>query len=507
MSLLVLLLLAGILRFSGLGTPSFEVFDEYYYVHDACTYVAEGQFFCGTEELSTAHPPLGKWFIAAGIWAFTPTSFGSRVMVALVGTLSVGVLFSIARTISRSLLVAGVAGLLLALDFLHLVMSRAALLDIFLTFFLLLALLFCLRDLEKPGAGQDGFGRSPDRSERMWDRKIDPSRLHGIWRPLAGVAVGLGMATKWTAVPMLPVLVGLTLIGMAKGFLRNGERVPLMAVLRGEATSLAICFGLIPILVYTFTHVGRLEGTFISLPWAEGSWWRALAERQAEMFDYHIELRRYFSGERAPFQSSPAWSWPLIQRPIPFAFAARGGRYREILALGNPLVWWPAIGCSIAMLVRAVRKGKDSFLALVLWAGLAGTYLYWFLFSPDTSNLFLYYFLPAVPFLCLATAGIAKVLASSRWGRVVVAGYLTLVAISFSFFYPVLTWRPLTPDEWRTRVPFSQCDHYEIGDREVVAGYPLPVDLLAGPIPAYPEGRPNEDFVPLLTTRAGWCWR
>lgn len=506
--LVALLLFAGILRFSDLATPNFEIFDEYYYVQDACTYVSEGQFFCGVEEMTIEHPPMGKWLIAIGIWAFTPTPFGSRMMAALLGTLSVGLLFLIARRILGSPLGAAVAGLLLAMDFLHLVVSRTALLDIFLSFFLLLALLLSLRDIQaRSSREQTAAAPRPSPDGSGLSRDLDWSRLWWFWRPLAGVALGFAIATKWTAAPMVAVLAALTLVLTWRGQTEASVKRSLLTVAKNEAASVLVCFLLIPVLVYCFTYAGRVEGALLTWPWAEGSWVRAVAERQVEMFRYHIELRQYFSGERAPFQSSPAWSWPLIQRPIPFAFAARGGDYREVLALGNPLVWWPALVCLIVVLGRAARTGKDRLATLVIWAGFGGTYLYWLLFSPETSNLFLYYFVPAVPFLCLAVGAAAAQMASRSWGRATVAGYLLLVGLSLAFFYPVLTWRPLDPDQWRRRVPFSQCDHYEIGDLEVVAGYPYPVDLFGAPIPAYPDGKPNEEFVPLLTTRAGWCWR
>ena len=55
------------------------------------------------------------------------------------------------------------------------------------------------------------------------------------------------------------------------------------------------------------------------------------------MLDFHTAL----SGDH-PYQSPP-WSWPLIKRPVAYWFADEGGAYREILAMGNPLVWWPGL--------------------------------------------------------------------------------------------------------------------------------------------------------------------
>lgn len=505
-ALLVVLLLAGALRFFDLDIPSFKVFDEDYYVSDACTYVTEGHFFCGSEELTIWHPPVGKWLIAAGIWMFTPTPFGSRMMVALFGTLSVGVLFLLARKLLRSTVGAMIASGLLAFDLLHLVISRTAILEIFPSFFVLLALLFLVKDLEVR-SGPIGKPVARDETRHWVSREIDWDRLHPLWRPLAGASMGLAIASKWTAAPMLPILIVLVLVHARSAAKVSGAHRPSATATKTEAGSITVWFVLLPALVYSMTFVGRLEGTFLALPWSEGSWYSALVERQSEMLQYHLDLRRHFSGGLAPFQSSPAWSWPLIQRPIPFAFAVRAGDYREVLALGNPLVWWPAIAALFLLGLDAVRTGRDRSSVSVVVAGLAGTYLYWLLLPPGTTNLFIYYFVAAVPFLCLAVAMLALRIASTRWGRVAVGGYLALVIGSFAFFYPVLTWRPLTPDEWRRRVPFAQCKAYEVGDKEVVAGYPFPVDLFRPAIDAYPEGLPDEGSIPLLTTRDGWCWR
>ncbi|WP_336217223.1 phospholipid carrier-dependent glycosyltransferase, partial [Nonomuraea sp. LPB2021202275-12-8] len=84
-------------------------------------------------------PPLGKWMIGAGEWLFGMTPFGWRFAAAVVGTLSILILARVARRMTRSTLLGCFAGLLLALDGLHFVLSRTALLDIFLMFWVLAA--------------------------------------------------------------------------------------------------------------------------------------------------------------------------------------------------------------------------------------------------------------------------------------------------------------------------------------------------------------------------------
>ncbi|CAM5288467.1 phospholipid carrier-dependent glycosyltransferase [Streptomyces badius] len=85
------------------------------------------------------HPPVGKWIIGFGEQLFGFTPFGWRFMVAVLGTISVLLLCRIGRRLFRSTFLGCLAGLLLAVDGLHFVMSRTALLDLIVMFFVLAA--------------------------------------------------------------------------------------------------------------------------------------------------------------------------------------------------------------------------------------------------------------------------------------------------------------------------------------------------------------------------------
>ncbi len=150
-------LVGGILRFVRLDNPHSLVFDETYYVKDAYSYLVSGyerrwpdkandSFNAGNPAILldspeyVVHPPVGKWMIAGGMWLFgSDNPFGWRFGAALTGTLSVLLLTLIALKLFRSLPLAAAAGLLLAVDGHHLVMSRTSLLDIFLMFWVLAA--------------------------------------------------------------------------------------------------------------------------------------------------------------------------------------------------------------------------------------------------------------------------------------------------------------------------------------------------------------------------------
>ena len=152
-----LTLLALFLRLWKLGTPKDFEFDETYYAKDAWSLLHFGYaqgYVDGRQRArsSTAtttgqwtddpsmivHPEVGKWLIALGEKAFGMDPFGWRVAAAVVGSLMVLVMCRLVRRMTGSTALGLVAGLLLSLDGLQFVLSRLALLDIFLAFFILL---------------------------------------------------------------------------------------------------------------------------------------------------------------------------------------------------------------------------------------------------------------------------------------------------------------------------------------------------------------------------------
>ena len=136
---LVITFIAFLMRIFNLATPKGLVFDEIYYVDGARDYLKYGvEVTKGAPEF-VVHPPVGKWLIAAGIKIFGNHEFGWRIAVAIAGTLTVYLTARIAQRIFHESKWATLAALLMALDGLNLVMSRTALLDIFLTLFILLS--------------------------------------------------------------------------------------------------------------------------------------------------------------------------------------------------------------------------------------------------------------------------------------------------------------------------------------------------------------------------------
>ena len=114
--------------------------------------------------------------------------------------------------------------------------------------------------------------------------------------------------------------------------------------------------------------------------------------------------------------------------------------------------------------------------AILLVAALA-TYLPWLILSGSRSQVFIWYLLPTIPFLYGAIGLLAAWAWSSVAGRVSIGAGALAVAVSFAFFFPILTAQPLTPDAWRSRIWFADCDRpgapaLELPDDEINSGPP-----------------------------------
>jgi len=437
--------LAGVLRFAGITQPRGFVFDEHY-AADACLYVFGPQPFCRTStEISFVHPPLAKWLIGAGIRLFGFNPAGWRFAPLVAGTLSIALMYLLARRLLGSTFAASLATGLLMFDFLHFVMSRTAMLDIFVVFFGLASFLCLVYDGDRPES-------VPSRSSSLARRLVARPWLLG-----AGLMGGAAVACKWSG--------GYLLVAVSVvAFLRHARRMDPI---------LFIAFAALPAVVYIASYAGRLDGTLLAWPWSDGSWIRAFVARQEAMLAHHtgsLYVHPYMS---------PAWSWPFIKRPVLFYFRDAGTGYQVILALGNPLVWWASLVGLVATAWRMARKRNMATPDTIILAGFAAGYVPWFVITRHEA--FLYYLLPAVPFLYLALARAVTDMSSPVVRRIAFAALVIASIGVFSFFRPLLVGTPVTHAEWERRILFSNC----------------------GPALSGIHKKPVDHVMPPPT---GWCW-
>jgi dolichyl-phosphate-mannose-protein mannosyltransferase len=421
----LLTVVGGLVRGWHLTRPP-SYFDEGIYAPDACWLLHRSAALCGqAHEVAPEHPPLAKWLIAAGIEALGYHSSGWRIASLVAGTLMIPLLYLLGRRLIGSTVGATVAAGLLTIDFLHFLHSRLAMLDIFVAFFVLVAVLCAVIDRDRLAAGA-----------------VRPGRLARPWRLAAGLAAGAAVACKWSGLGVLLAIIVLTVLWeLAQP--GGGRR------LRSQVAPIIGSLLLAPLAVYMISYIGVLNGTLLTEPWKADFWLRAFARRQ------HLMLTKQSGLNGSQPYSSPPWSWPLLRRPVVYFFRQTPtGAYREVLGMGSPLVWWasiPAVGYAVWRWARGRDPWSPEAVIVVVIACL---YLPWFIVATHRGQLYLFYMLPIVPFMCLALARVADRLWSRTAGRAAVAVVACGALALFGVYYPLLAARPLSPAQWRERLVF-----------------------------------------------------
>jgi len=491
--------IAAILRFVKLSFPPSLVFDEVYYVNEGQELLDHGvewRYDYDDARNITAdhgpdyvvHPPLGKWLIGAGIWfsrtflndppVYTSISSGPlgwRLMPALFGVLSVLILTRTARRMFRSTILGAAAGLLMALDGMHFVLSRTAILDIFLMFFVLAAFACLVIDRDHRRA----------RWLAALDNGLDPTTGARLpltwstipwWRLAAGVLLGLGCGVKWSAIFFVPVFAALAYLWDANLRKTLGTPHPWRDALRDEgAWTLAMTALVIP------TYLATWTGWFAS----DVAWKRHyLLEQGREewpilgalynLLAYHQEVLAFHTGLTSPhdYQSSP-WQWLLLGRPVNFYWnsdpiCGAPNCASHILLLGTPVLWWAFIPALIAMTWFGISR-RD-WRPLAIGAGAAAGILPWFYYDiADNRTMYYFYALPAEPFLVLAVAYVLGCLISGvgplgrwsvlgltdqrrRYGIIGAAAFVALVAVCFWIYYPIYVGDSIPYEHWYRRM-------------------------------------------------------
>ncbi|MCK2037411.1 phospholipid carrier-dependent glycosyltransferase [Microbacterium sp. SSW1-49] len=468
---LVVTAIAAVLRLINIGHPHQLAFDETYYVKDAWslwTLGYEGTWgegandaFVTLQQLPLSeqgsfivHPPLGKWLIALGMAIGGPdNSAGWRLATALLGTASVLLVYLIAKTLSGSIVVGTVAGLLIALDGLSIVLSRIALLDGILTFFVLLGVLFVLLDRRRTIPLLER--RDPEAPDPFWG----PILWRRPWLIAAGLALGAACAVKWSGLYVLAAFGLYVVVTDALARRRAGVILwPTDAAFRqGPVSFLLLVFPALAVYLLSWT------GWFVT---AGGYDRQSDANPLVALWKYHQSMLGFHVGLNSghPY-ASPAWEWPFLLRPTAVwvgtdpAPCGVDHCMAVISAVPNPLIWYAGVAAAVFLLYLLVRGwvlrqpvGPEISVPLV---GLAATYIPWLLFPERT--IFQFYTVVMVPFLVIALAMTLRIIAGRREdplhrrqsGERTVLIFLVFVVLVSAFFYPVWAGISMPYDFWR----------------------------------------------------------
>ncbi|MFI6391417.1 dolichyl-phosphate-mannose--protein mannosyltransferase [Nonomuraea sp. NPDC050540] len=484
----------AILRFFRLGEPHAVVFDETYYIKDAYsllkygverTFLGDSKNPIADQRLVTgnldifkqcaesaecasyvAHPPLGKWMIAVGEWMFGMTPFGWRFMAAVVGTLSILILARVTRRMTRSTLLGCLAGLLLALDGLHLVLSRTALLDIFVMFWVLAGFACLVTDRDHARR------RLADWYERSRLSDQGPRLGWRPWRLAAGVCMGAACAVKWSGLPFLLAFFLLSLVWDMGARRAVGLRQPYRGAFSLDLAPAMGALAAVPAAVFTLSWTGW----FVSAHGWGRNWEQATSsgpvffvlDSVRSWVKYQLQVLGYHTGlvEGHPYQSKP-WEWLVLKRPVSFHYegdlpptgCGADKCSQAVLGVGTPALWYAALFALVALVVWYVAT-RDWRAGAVLLAYAAGWLPWVYYWLADKRTMYLFYMVPLVPFMAMALALVGGLVLGKQnappmrraGGGAAVGAFTLVVLINFWWLYPVLSSETITHAQWWARM-------------------------------------------------------
>ena len=372
----------------GLGVPSKPYFDETHYVPAA-------RHLLSLMPANREHPLFAKEVLAASIALFGDHSLAWRVPSAFTGAFGLFAFGRLVWHLSRRRAASMFAMLLLESNFMWFVQSRIAMLDMFAASLALVGLwqFAAALESEKP---------------RL--------RLAAV-----GVALGLAMGSKWSAVP-LAILPGLAYLALR---VRGDERVARISLIEAIAW-----LGLLPICLYWLTFAP--------------AWFYIGDADRVGPLDVIGQHARMIALQDSVIKTHPYqsvwWQWTLNLRPIWYLYEVTNGAQRGVLMLGNPLTMLAGLPAVIWCLWAAIARRRAD--ALVLAVCYAATFGLW-LVSGKPVQFYYHYLLPGV-FLAGAVALVLD--AGWRKGGVMRAASLAVLLGSFAlfaWFWPILSAAPL----------------------------------------------------------------
>lgn len=466
----VIMALAAVTRFLRLGSPTdggTPIFDEKHYAPQAWQLLGNHGVEDNPGYGLVVHPPVGKQLLAIGEAIFGYDGVGWRFSGAVCGVIIVVLVARIVRRITRSTLIGGIAGLLIIADGVSFVTARTALLDIFLTVFVVAAFGALIVDRDQMRERMHHALVEGRIAETRWGPRL------GVrwWRFGAGVLLGLAFATKWSGLYYI-VFFGLMTLAFDV-IARRQYRVPrpLLGTLRRDFGPAVYALGLIPLAVYLMSYapwfasetgVDRHEE---GDAFAEGGLMpdalRSLWHFTYGAFKFHSGLTNA-AGNHHPWESKP-WTWPMSLRPVLYAIeqndvAGCGAQscVKAVMLVGTPAMWFLAVPILGWAVWRTFVK-RDWRYAVVLTGYCAG-FLPWF--ADIDRQMYFFYAAPMAPFLVMAIALIlGDVLYAPRQsperhtlGLIAVCFYVALVITNFAWLYPILTGLPISQATWNMQI-------------------------------------------------------
>lgn len=386
-----------------ISEPNHYYFDEVYHAVTAEAYAANNPAaydpFSPPLKPGTAyewlHPPFAKLLQAGSIKIFGDVPFAWRLPSLLIGTAIIPATFLLAYILFGP--IAGAfAATTIAFENLTFVMSRITMNDIFVVFFTVCAFIFAA----------------------LYSKARTNNRLL-----LTSIFLGLAIASKWTGLYAIAVVLIYLFINDLKDK-KLHLRLSLLLI--------------IPAFIYLASYgqfwlQGHSIGQFINLN--KQIWWY---ENRHDLKHSYATTPIFCAPEGlgGPKTFCP---WILDARGVYFSYEQYGQKAGFIYALGNPFIFWVGI-IAISYMVGKYIENKDKHILLVL----LGYFVFWvpWVFTPRI--LFLYHYLPSIPFL---SVGLGYCLAKIYKTKLMVVSLfiIGLFILAFFYFYPITSGLPIDP--------------------------------------------------------------
>jgi dolichyl-phosphate-mannose-protein mannosyltransferase len=375
--------------------PSALLFDETHYVPAARTLLAL------TGPANVEHPLLAKILIAGSISLFGDNSFAWRLPSAVMGTVTIASIYWIALMLFRQTGLALATALLALFNQTHFIQSRIGMLDMVMTGFLLLGSALLFKAFVTP----------------VQNRR---------WLMLAGVALGLAVGSKWTAIPYTGFFL------TAYVFLRWQRARWRMAALPGLVLQAGLVGG-VALICYFATFAPAFF--YANEPMTIG---RLLQYQNYMLSQQRMPLAAH------PYQSN-WWQWPTMQRPIWYLFEKIDDHYQAVLLLGNPLIYWGGLMSLFAGFGSWLhRRGATFPVAAAVYIFSLGIWV----IIPKKIGFFYYYNLSGL-WICFVI--VAAFHTFDERGQKWLWLFVSASAALFAYFYPMLAAVPLPADETWTQ--------------------------------------------------------
>jgi len=378
--LLILFLFAFSLRFYDFSYPDFKWFDEVMHVPAATNYWNNGQF----EPDDWVHPPLRHIILYGFLQFFGDNPYGWRMRNILFGAIAAVLTYLFAFEISGSRRTALMAGLLLATDPLHIVLSRYTYEEIYGCAFFLAAVVLYLKHNQR-----------------------------SLWFVSSALFMGCALATKWYYVPCWFLVLFLAL--------RENDNYRNV----GTALFISSTYFFIPLSIFILSYYQ----------------WFGRGYSVTEFMEFIINTYHALQNTRPSsyepgfvfLSQTSAVEWfirPIVIGEGTYLSTDRG---EFIIFLNNLPIWILTIPSMIGLAIVAVRR-RCMTLALPALFFCASYMLYFIVQRP----VFLYSAVPLLPFAFTAIAFMIMKL-SDRYGSRL---FYTILAVMVSwnlFLYPLVT--------------------------------------------------------------------